>query len=153
MQSEQIHLLVFGSASNLIRNILIRRDDELVVRDDGLHVFDDVGIECHLVGGLEVEHDVELDGLLGLVEVEAVHLVARHDDTADLIVQAGSLVVLDAFGKIRIGAAADWAIELETDVGDITVDGMQQGSRYETRGGQYHLEAETDTGDVEVAFQ
>ena len=59
-------------------------------------------------------------------------------------------------GNIKLllaGAAADWAMELETDVGDVTVDGLDQGRRYQTAGGQYRLEADSDTGDVEVEFK
>ena len=59
-------------------------------------------------------------------------------------------------GNVRLtlpGPAESWAAELQTDVGSVTVDGLDQGRQYQSRGGQYPLDAETDTGDVEVEFK
>ena len=51
------------------------------------------------------------------------------------------------------GPAESWAAQLQTDVGSVTVDGLDQGRQYQSRGGQYPLDAETDTGDITVDFQ
>ena len=97
-------------------------------------------------------------GNLDCREMAVTGAVQMEVDTGDITFD-GSAARIDAdtdVGSLKFllpGTAADWAMELETDVGDITVDGIHQGDRYETRGGQYQLEAETDTGDVEVAFQ
>lgn len=115
----------------------------------------DVEISKLELGALHVDADV---GDLDCREMAVAGAVQMEVDTGDIAFD-GSAARIDAdtdVGSLKFllpGAAADWAMELETDVGEITVDGMHQGSRYETRGGQYQLEAESDTGDVEVAFQ
>ena len=115
----------------------------------------DVEISMLELGSLHVDADV---GNLDCREMAVTGAVQMEVDTGDITFD-GSAARIDAdtdVGSLKFllpGTAADWAMELETDVGEITVDGMHQGSRYETRGGQYTLEAETDTGDVEVAFQ
>ena len=115
----------------------------------------DVEVSMLELGALHVDADV---GNLDCREMAVTGAVQMEVDTGDIAFD-GSAARIDAdtdVGNVKLllpGAAADWAMELETDVGEITVDGMHQGSRYETRGGQYTLEAETDTGDVEVAFQ
>ena len=115
----------------------------------------DVEISMLELGSLHVDADV---GNLDCREMAVTGAVQMEVDTGDITFD-GSAARIDAdtdVGSLKFllpGTAADWAMELETDVGDITVDGIHQGDRYETRGGQYQLEAETDTGDVEVAFQ
>ena len=124
-----------------------------------LHVDADVGDltlqNLTVQGAVDLSADV---GNLDCREMAVTGAVQMEVDTGDIAFD-GSAARIDAdtdVGRLKFllpGAAADWAMELETDVGDITVDGIHQGGRYETRGGQYQLEAETDTGDVEVAFQ
>ena len=115
----------------------------------------DVAVSKLELGALHVDADV---GNLDCREMAVTGAVQMEVDTGDIAFD-GSAARIDAdtdVGSLKFllpGAAADWAMELETDVGEITVDGMHQGSRYETRGGQYTLEAETDTGDVTVAFK
>ena len=124
-----------------------------------LHVDADVGDltlqSLTVQGAVDLSADV---GNLDCREMVVIGAVQMEVDTGDIAFD-GSAARIDAdtdVGNVKLllpGTAADWAMELETDVGDITVDGIHQGDRYETRGGQYQLEAESDTGDVEVAFQ
>ena len=91
-------------------------------------------------------------------EMAVTGALTMEADTGDIAFD-GSAAGVDAdtdVGNVSLllpGAAADWAMTLETDAGDVTVDGLDQGKRYQTNGGQYRLEAETDTGDVEVEFK
>lgn len=124
-----------------------------------LHVNADVGDLT--LQAITVQGAVDLSADVGNVdcrEMAVTGAVTIDVDTGDIAFD-GSAASVDAdadVGNVKLvlpGTAADWAMELETDVGDITVDGMAQGDRYETRGGQFRLEADTDTGDVTVEFQ
>ena len=50
------------------------------------------------------------------------------------------------------GEAADWSMTLDTDTGSVKVDGLDQGKRFESTGGDRTLTADADVGDVEVTF-
>ena len=124
-----------------------------------LHVDADVGdlkLQALTVqGAAALSADV---GNMDCREMAVTGALTMEADTGDIAFD-GSAAGVDAdtdVGNVSLllpGAAADWAMTLETDAGDVTVDGLDQGKRYQTNGGQYRLEAETDTGDVEVEFK
>ena len=124
-----------------------------------LHVDADVG-DLKLQG-VTVQGAVDLSADVGNAdcrEMTVTGVVTIEIDTGDISF-GGSAASIDAetdVGNVTLllpGAAVNWAMELETDVGSVTVDGADQGKRFESRSGQYHAEAETDTGDVTVEFQ
>ena len=94
--------------------------------------------------------DCSETAVAGTVQIEV--------DTGDIAFD-GSAAGIDAetdVGNVKLllpGPAENWAAQLQTDVGDVTVDGLDQGRQYQTRGGQYPLDAETDTGDITVEFK
>ena len=49
------------------------------------------------------------------------------------------------------GTAADFGLSLESDTGDVTVDGRDEGHSYQSSGGAA-VRAESNTGDVTVRF-
>lgn len=124
-----------------------------------LHVDADVGdlkLQALTVqGAAELSADV---GNMDCREMAVAGAVKMEADTGDLSFD-GSAAGVDAdtdVGDVTLtlpGPAADWAMELETDVGSVTVDGADQGKRYASNGGQYRLEAGSDTGDVTVEFK
>ena len=144
----------FTQESKPYVNVTVPEGTVLTLVDVNVDV-GDVEVSRLELGALHVDADV---GNLDCREMAVTGAVQMEVDTGDITFD-GSAARIDAdtdVGSLKFllpGTAADWAMELETDVGDITVDGIHQGDRYETRGGQYQLEAETDTGDVEVAFQ
>ena len=124
-----------------------------------LHLDADVGdLKLQSVtvqGAVDFSADV---GNVDCREMTVAGTVTIEVDTGDISF-AGSAARIDAetdVGDMQFllaGTAEDWTMELETDVGNVTVNGADQGNRFASRGGQYQLEAETDTGDVTVEFQ
>ena len=106
-------------------------------------------------GAMDFSADV---GNVDCRETAVAGAVKIEIDTGDIAFD-GSAAGIDAetdVGNVKLtlpGPAESWAAELQTDVGSVTVDGLDQGRQYQSRGGQYPLEAETDTGDVEVEFK
>ena len=106
-------------------------------------------------GAVDFSADV---GNVDCREMAVTGAVTVEVDTGDLTFE-GSAARIDAetdVGDMKFllsGAAADWAMALEADVGSVIVNGMDQGNRYASGGGQHQLEAETDTGDISVEFQ
>lgn len=114
----------------------------------------DAEVSGQALGALHVDADV---GNLTLQSLTVQGPVRIEADTGDITFD-GSAAGIKAeadVGNVTLrlpGTAADWTMELETDVGTVMVDGADQGNRFVSRGGQYQLEAETDTGDVTVEF-
>ena len=106
-------------------------------------------------GAMDFSADV---GNVDCRETAVAGAVKIEVDTGDISFD-GSAAGIDAetdVGNVKLtlpGPAESWAAELQTDVGSVTVDGLDQGRQYQSRGGQYPLDAETDTGDVEVEFK
>ena len=106
-------------------------------------------------GAMDFSADV---GSVDCRETAVTGAVKIEIDTGDIAFD-GSAAGIDAetdVGNVKLllpGPAESWATQLQTDVGSVTVDGLDQGRQYQSRGGQYPLEAETDTGDVEVEFK
>lgn len=144
---------------------------------NGLDVEVDVGdikVLDLTAGALELDSDVgdltvqnvkalftaALSSDVGNIDCTAVTVggsVSLSTDTGDIRAEIGApMVQADSdVGNVTLalpGTAADWSMTLETDTGDVTVDGHDQGNRCETSGTQYVLGAKTDGGDVEVTF-
>ena len=106
-------------------------------------------------GAMDFSADV---GNVDCRETAVTGAVKIEIDTGDIAFD-GSAAGIDAetdVGNVKLllpGPAESWAAQLQTDVGSVTVDGLDQGRQYQSRGGQYPLDAETDTGDVEVEFK
>lgn len=133
----------------------------------------DVRIEGLTLGGTELSADV---GNLTLQDVQAANLKAEAD-TGDLFfnhvtvsgsldaecdvgnvtlmeVNASSVTATADVGDLDVnftGPLADYALVVDTDVGDIMVDGMKQGKMYNTAG-DIPVFLKTDTGDINVTF-
>ena len=124
-----------------------------------LHADTDVGDltlqDVTVQGPMDFSADV---GNVDCRETTVAGAVQIEIDTGDISFD-GSAAGLDAetdVGNVKLllpGPAENWAAQLQTDVGDVTVDGLDQGRQYQTRGGQYPLDAETDTGDITVEFK
>ena len=106
-------------------------------------------------GAMDFSADV---GSVDCRETAVTGAVKIEIDTGDIAFD-GSAAGIDAetdVGNVKLllpGPAESWAAELQTDVGSVTVDGLDQGRQYQSRGGQYPLDADTDTGDITVEFK
>lgn len=83
-----------------------------------------------------------------------------ESDTGDQILDQVTLqnaILQTDTGSIKmncIGEKSDYAMNFSTDVGDITVNGKEYDHNYNNDSdGNYMIQAQTDTGDVDVNFQ
>ncbi len=133
----------------------------------------DVRVEGLTLGGAELSADV---GNLTIKDVQAVNIKAEAD-TGDLFfnqvtvtgsldaecdvgnvtmseVNGSSVTATSDVGDLEVnltGKLSDYALMVDTDVGDILVDGLKQGKFYNTEGG-IPVFIKTDTGDINVTF-
>ena len=124
-----------------------------------LHADADVGNLT--LNAVTVQRSMDFSADVGDVDCREISVTGKVQievDTGDIAFD-GSAAGIDAetdVGNVALllpGPAENWKAQLQTDVGNVTVDGLDQGKHYQSRGGQYQLEAETDTGDVTVKFQ
>ncbi|MCM1216980.1 MAG: DUF4097 domain-containing protein [Lachnospiraceae bacterium] len=69
----------------------------------------------------------------------------------------GNLKIEADIGDTRVRAAqtlADYDIDLELDLGDVTVNGRREGTRYSAKGtGGYRMEISSDMGNISVDYE
>ena len=122
--------------------------------------------DVHVLGVAWENADIELN--TGDIQMEGVKSggLTAQTDTGDIEIQGEFLRMTTATGKtgdVEIDTAlpkSEYAFELDTDTGDISVkEGSQDAVEYENagdgireNGGPHRIIAKTDTGDVEVHF-